>query len=224
MSDQVVVFAPTRSGDEALARTRWMAEHTITMLRDENLAPVPILDGHATRASLESSTTGSVRGLALLSHGRDAHIGSSGTRASIKGRDDAILGADGAPALDRDNLHVTRDRWVHAIACYAGVELGAQAVHAGAACFVGYECALLVDWEPDALPPEVAPLMRDLVTITTRNLARGVRDQRRLQSDAERIAEEIAAWCIEHEDQADGLEATVHQLVNRMCCFSPRSS
>lgn len=219
MSDRVVVFAPTRTGDEALVRTRWIAEHTIAMLRGENIEPVPVLDGHATRASLESSLTVSVCGLALLAHGRDSHIGSSGSRGGTAGRDDAILGADRSPALDRDNLHITHGRWVHAIACYAGVELGAQAVHAGAVCFIGYDCALLVDWEPDALPPEIEPLMRELVTITTRNLARDVRNLRALQAGAERVAEEISAWCMEHDDQAEGLEATAHQLVNRMRCF-----
>jgi hypothetical protein len=220
MSDRVVVFSPTRPGDAALTCTRWIAEHTIAMLRGENIEPVPVLDGQATRASLESSVRGSVRGLAIFAHGRDSHIGSSGSRSGTAGRDpDAILGADRAPALDRDNLHITHGRWVHAIACYAGVELGAHAVHAGAVCFIGYDCALLVDWEPDALPPEIEPLMRELVTITTRNLARGVRNLRALQADAERIAEDISAWCMEHEDQAEGLEATAHQLVNRMRCF-----
>lgn len=219
MSDQVVVFAPTRVGDEALARTRWIAKHTIAMLRDENIEPVPVLDDQATRARLESSAAGPVRGLALLSHGRDSHIGSSGSRGNTAGRDDAILGADRAPALDRDNLHITRERWVHAIACYAGVELGAHAVHAGALCFIGYDCALLVDWEPDALPPEIEPRMRELVTITTRNLARGVHDVRALKAHANLVAEDISAWCMEHADQAQGLEATAHQLVNRLRFF-----
>ncbi|HWN66990.1 MAG TPA: hypothetical protein VNM90_05085 [Haliangium sp.] len=40
-----------------------------------------------------------------------------------------------------------------------------------------------------------------------------------MQADAERIAENISAWCMEHEDQAEGLEATAHQLVVRMRCF-----
>jgi hypothetical protein len=153
MSDQVVVFAPTRVGDEALVRTRWIAGHTIAMLRDENIEPVPVLDGEATRARLESSAAGPVCGLALLSHGRDSHIGSSGSRSRAT-RDDAILGADGAPAL-------------------------------------------------------------------TRNLARGVRDVRALKAHAEAIAEDISAWCMDHADQAEGLEATAHQLVARMCCFPP---
>jgi hypothetical protein len=94
-------------------------------------------------------------------------------------------------------------------------------VHAGASCFVGYDCALLVDWEPAALPAAIEPLMRELVTITTRNLARGVRVLHALQRHAERVAEEISAWCMEHEDEADGLEATAHQLVNRMQLFAP---
>jgi hypothetical protein len=223
-TQRVVVFAPTRPGDEALVRTRWIAEHTIAMLRDEDIEPIPVLDGHATRANLESSATDAVRGLVCLAHGRDSHIGSAGARGDASKRDDAILGADRAPALDRDNLHITCERWVHAIACYAGVELGAHAVHTGAVCFVGYECALLVDWDPGALPPEVEPLMRELVTITTRHLARGVRDLRTLKAHAERIAEDITAWCMEHEQRADGIEATVHQLVNRMCCFTPRAA
>jgi hypothetical protein len=222
MSEQaVVVFAPTRPGDEALVRTRWIADCTLAMLLSESIEPLPLLDDQATRANLEASATGSVRGFAILAHGRDSHIGSAGSRAGRAVRDDAILGADRAPALDRDNLHVTCTRWVHAIACYAGVELGAHAVHAGAVCFVGYECALLVDWDPAALPAEIEPLMRELVTITTRNLARGERDLRALQAQANEIAEDISAWCMEHEDEAEGLQATAHQLVARMRCFPP---
>lgn len=223
MSVRVVVFAPTRTGDAALLCTRWMAEHTIAMLRDENIEPVPMLDGEATRTALEALALGDTPGLAFFSHGRDSHIGSSGSRSDAA-RDDAILGADRAPALDRDNLHITCERWVHAIACYAGVELGAQAVHVGATCFIGYDCALLVEWAPDTLPPEVEPLMRELVTITTRNLSRGVRDVRALKIDAERIGKQITEWCEEHPNQAEGLEATAHQLVNRMCCFTPRAT
>lgn len=224
MSEQtVIVFAPTRPGDEALMRTRWIADCTLAMLHGENITPVALLDGQATRANLETSATGTAHGITILAHGRDSHIGSSGSRAGRATRDDAILGADGAPALDRENLHVTCARWVHAIACYAGVELGAHAVHAGATCFVGYDCALLVDWEPAALPAEIEPLMRALVTVTTRNLARGIRELNALKAQANQIAEEISAWCMEHEKEAEGLEATAHQLVNRMQLFVPDS-
>jgi len=231
VSERVVVFAPTRPGDEALSCTRWMAEHTMAMLRSENIEPVPVLDQQATRTSLESSATGSVRGIALFSHGLDAHIGSSGSRARLAVRDDAILGADGTPALDRDNLHITRERWVHAIACYSGVELGAQAVHTGADCFVGYDCAVMVLWEPGYLPAEVEPLVRELVTITTRNLARGERNERTLLARAAEVAEMITAWCEEHNDwcienrqHAGGLEAMTHQLVERMQVFAAARS
>lgn len=211
----VVVFAPTRTGDEALVCTRWMAEHTLAMLRNENIEPLPILDAQATRAKLESSITGPVQGLALLSHGRGAPIGSAGSRGLVMG-DEAILGADGAAALDRNNLHITRGRWVHAIACYAGAEFGALAGDAGASCFVGYDCALNVHWEPADLPAGVEPLMRELVTVTTRNLALGVRDLRALKVDAERIADKITAWCGEHEDETTWIEIMAQQLVSRM--------
>jgi hypothetical protein len=211
----VVVFAPTRPGDAALVCTRWIAEHTLAMLRGENIEPMPVLDGQATRANLESSITHSVTGMALLAHGRGAPIGSSGSRGLVMG-DEAVIGADGAPALDRDNLHLTRGRWVHAIACYAGAEFGALAGDAGAACFVGYDCALNVQWEPTDLPAEVEPLMRDLVTVTTRNLVRGVHDLRALKADAARIADEITTWCEEHAEEAGWLMIMAQQLVSRM--------
>lgn len=218
----VLVFGPSTPGDDALKRTRWMADCTVEVLGTDRIGVVSLLDARATRVELEEASDG-VSGLALLSHGRRADFhGRPGADGRPRVVDDAIIGADGNPALDRDNLHVSRGRWVHAIACHAGGELGAHVVHGGAVCFVGYNnCALIVDWDPDEIPAPVKPLMRDLVTITTRNLARGVRDQKTLRSEVNEIVEEILDWCNQNRDLADGhgLEVTAQQLVSRLCYF-----
>lgn len=220
-SATVLVFGPSTPGDDALKRTRWMADCTIEVLGADRIGVVSLLDARATRVELEEAVDG-VSGLALLSHGRRADFhGRPGADGRPRVVDDAIIGADGKPALDRDNLHVSRGRWVHAIACHAGGELGAHVVHGGAVCFVGYNCALIVDWDPDEIPAPVKPLMRDLVTITTRNLAQGVRDERTLRRQANEIAEDIADWCEQNPELAagHGLEVTAQQLVYRLCYF-----
>lgn len=218
MSDAVVVFAPAaRSAEDPLARTRWMAHHTIERLTAEGFVPAPVLDHNATRAGLEAAITASIRGVAFFSHGRSARVRSAPGEPM---RDDAIVGADG-PALDRDNMGILQGRWVHAIACHAGTELAAQACASGAACFIGYPVALIVDWNPDELPASVVPLMIALVTATTLGLARGVRDERALRRTVNEIAEEIARWCEENEEDAAGLglEITAQQLTERLIMY-----
>jgi len=111
-----------------------------------------------------------------------------------------------------------RDRWGHAIACRSGTEMAAQACAYGAECFVGYDISLRVEWDPDELPDDVEPLVADLVTRTTRNLASGIRDERRLRADVAAIAEEIADWCMKNPERSRDLylETTAHQLVARL--------
>jgi hypothetical protein len=211
MKGKVVVFAPAgRGADDALQRTRWMADRTLEVLAEREQDTVPVLDERATRTGLESAVTDDVTGLALFSHGRLGCFG-------LDMQDDAIMGAGGA-VLDRDNLHLMKGRWGHAVACHAGTELAAQACAQGAECFVGYEGTLKVEWVPDAIPEGVRPLFTDLVTRTTRNLAAGVRDERALRAEVNRIAEDIAAWCLDHPDEDYGifLEVTAQQLVDRL--------
>ena len=224
MSAEVLVFAPAprepddpREDDDPrgdpLLRTRWVAAHTLERLAADGVPTVAVLDDRATRAGLEGAIRDETRGVALFSHGRVARKGAP------TATDDAIMGLDG-PALDRDNLTLLRDRWGHAVACHSGTEMATQACAHGAECFVGYDVSLTVEWDPDALPEEIEPLMIDLVTKTTRNLAGGVRDERRLLADVNAIAEDIADWCRNNADRAEGLylEATAHQLVDRLVC------
>jgi hypothetical protein len=214
----IVVFAPRGAdADDALARTRWIAERTLHALAEHGLATTAVLDEQATRTRLEQEITENVAGLAFFTHGRRAHVGQNPQDGRPIVIDDAIMGMDG-PALDRDNLHLVTGRWGHAFACHAGTELAAQACAQGATCFVGYEGTLSVEWHPEALPVDVEPLVTALVTRTTCNLATGVRDKRRLCDDVSAIAEAIVAWCHENPERAAGLflEVTAWQLVERL--------
>ncbi len=99
-----------------------------------------VVGSDATRAGLEAALDDTDDpGAALFAHGRE----------------DAVIGADGEPALDRDNVHLLRGRWAHAVSCRTGVELAGIAALAGVDCFVGYETRLYVEWTPDALPDEL---------------------------------------------------------------------
>ncbi len=139
------------------------------------------------------------------------------------------MGADG-PALDAENLSLLDGRWGHAVACHAGTELAAQAYAHGAVCFVGYRGALIVEWNPNAIPEAVRPLFVQLVTCTTRNLVEGVRDTRTLRARVSRIADDIVSWCLDQDESAtgeldviSGIEITAQQLVDLLVYHGPDS-
>ncbi len=214
----IVIFAPHgMDRDDALVRTRWIADQTLHVLAQRALRTTAVLDDQATRHNLEQAVTEGVVGIAFFSHGRQANIGQSKHDGRPIVVDDAIMGLDG-PALHRDNLHIMNGRWGHALACHAGTELAAQACAAGATCFVGYKGTISVEWHPEALPADVAPLVAALVTQTTCGLALGVRDEQKLYDDVREIAEAIEAWCQHNPERAEGLllEVTAWQLADRL--------
>lgn len=212
----IVIFAPHGiDRDDALVRTRWMADQTLRVLAQRALTTTAVLDEQATRINLEQAVNEGVVGVAFFSHGRQASIRQQDGRPIIV--DDAIMGLDG-PALQRDNLHIMNGRWGHALACHAGTELAAQACAAGATCFVGYEGTISVEWHPEALPADVVPLVAALVTQTTCGLALGIRDEQKLYDDVREIAEAIETWCQQNPERAEGLllEVTAWQLADRL--------
>lgn len=218
---RVLLFAPGgRESDDALVRTRWMAERTRETIDD----CVSLFDQQATRTRLAGALTDEraedIAGVVFFSHGRRAHIGrcTASDRAVVQ--DDAIMGADG-PAMDAENLHVLNGRWGHAIACHAGTELAAQAYAHGATCFVGYRGALIVEWNPDALPDDIRPRFIELITCTTRNLMAGVRDEKTLRARVNRIADDIADWCTKQDEPVAGIEITAQQLVGLLVYRGP---
>lgn len=206
MSDHVAVFAPgpqsPKDLDDPLISTRWIADQTHKVLAEQGVPTRPVHDEAATRAGLEASLTAEVGGVVFCSHGN---------------RNAAILGADG-PAFDRDNAALMANRWGHAIACHVGHELAARACEQGAVCFVGYEGSLIVEWDPAEIPADVKPLFSKLVTMTTCNLARGVRGERQLLRDIRKLADAIELWCQDNPERAQGLylEVTATQLLDRL--------
>jgi hypothetical protein len=137
---RIVVFAPSRPGEESLAQSRWIAARNIDALKRAGHQVAAIVDEDADRAGLEGALTPpepEIHGMALFAHGQDATIGTPRQlgRAML---DDAILGRDGQPALDRKNIRLARERWVHALACRsAGTELPRLALERGRALLRG---------------------------------------------------------------------------------------
>ncbi len=214
----IVIFAPGgRNTEDALVRTRWMAEQTLVQLTDAEMAAEPLLDSKAQRSQLEialDKERSDVQGVALFAHGRVAE------KRSPVLVDDAIIGADGQAAIDADNAALLHGRWAHAVACHSATELAALACDSGAVCFVGYGVTLIVEWNPREIPDAIKARMIDLVTATTMNLAGGVRGERNLKAAVNDIAEHIVAWCDSHPEQAEGLalEVTAQQFVNLVYC------
>lgn len=223
---KVLIFAPAGfDRDDPLVRTRWMAERTLETLAASGIATLPVLDGATTRTGLETAVHDDVHGIAFFTHGRLARLGPGRAGKAASMHDDAIMGADG-PALDRDNLVLMRGRWGHAIACHVGTELAAQACAHGAECFVGYETSLSVEWHPDDVPEDVKPLLVELVTLTTRNLASGVRGERALIRAVRPAMDSIIDWCEKNPERAANLllEVTAQQLIDRLVYCDARTT
>ncbi|WP_428268251.1 hypothetical protein [Haliangium sp.] len=213
----LLVFAPSRADDEhrrgALERTRWIAEQTLTMLQSEaDWTPVPLLDTAATRPGLANAVESGVAGAVFCVHGRRNQNPTLG--------DDALLGDDGEPALDRDNVAVFAGAWIHAVACRAAEGLGPLAIHAGVECFAGYRGALLVEWSPSELPDPIREVFCRLVVSTTRLLARGERSEVALCRAAQTLADNVESWFLEQPD-ADSSWILFAQQLARVCLLLP---
>ena len=200
----IVVFAACH--DPATRCSHWVAQRNCERLAAELGQATTLLDGeHARRDSLESALAGDVSGLAFFGHGSE----------------DRLLNADGAAVLDGDNVKLLADRWVHAFACRAGNDLPGDAAAAGVRCFVGYDSAVLVEWEPEDIPSPIRDAFVQLVTQTTLELARGIHDITTLRRAAVEAQGAVIEWCNDHPGEAPGLEITAHQLLARLvvrCC------
>lgn len=194
-----LIFATWKENDPALRNSHWMAQQTL------RLAPLParvIERDAATREALEAALADEgLRGLALFGHGR-SH---------------AVMGSDGREALDAANIRLVGPRWVHAMACLTGLELGpVSAEHVE--LFVGYRIALVVEWEIETLPTELQGHLARLVTATTLALLAGIRDKAALQRRASEVADEISGWLLANTAEGEylGLHVLAQMLVDRM--------
>lgn len=193
-----IAFASWTADDSALWNSHWIASQTIRLAAHP---PRLIEREHAVREDLELALKDQgIEGLALFGHGRPH----------------AMLGVDGRPALDRDNLGCVRTEWVHAIACLTGCELVPAAV-GHAALFVGYRVPLIVEWSVEELPDELRERLAYLVTATTLALLAGVRRKADLQRRAAQAADEVTFWLLENTAEGYlGIHILAEQLVDRM--------
>lgn len=165
MSEWLVV-APRSATDVRLERTTWIAQQTIARARTKP----SVLDGSdATRARFDAVTSSAPapRGVAFFGHGDEGNL----YGASANEDADEVI-------LDVSNASTTTGKWVHALACRAGIALADAAVAAGAELFAGYTTSLEVTWDvPPAFPVEFGAV----VTATTLALVDGVRDPSELR-------------------------------------------
>lgn len=217
----------SHDAEAALERSAWVARITERALTT---------DGHDARlvaapTGLRDALSASFEGVALYAHGAQAPIVSSpreakrGTHAPRTDATDytrpAILHRAGDPILDAYNLKVLSGRWAYAFACRSGVELAGQAVQQGCTCFVGYEVALQLDWNPEDLPIEVRADLERFLTATVRAIARGERDADAIGRALFALAEPVELWLHEHPGTAQGIEILLTQLKNRLVLRLP---
>ncbi len=205
----MIVVLAAHNEDAPTRCSHWIALQTCERLGAELGLAVTLLDGaSAQRKELEQALIGATQGLAFFGHGGP----------------DRLFGTECLVVLDRDNIHIACDRWVHAFACRAGETLAGEAMAAGVSCFVGYDCSLVFEWEPGEIPQPIRAAFTELVTQTTIELARGARDLSSLRRAALLAQAAVVIWCDENPDQANGLEITAQQLLNRLVvrAISPR--
>ena len=127
------------------------------------------------------------------------------------------MGSDGREALDAGNIRLVGARWVHAMACLTGLELGPASIE-HVDLFVGYRIPLVVEWEIATLPTGLQEHLARLVTATTLALLAGIRDKVELQRRASEVADEIVGWLLENTAEGEhlGLHVLAETLVDRM--------
>jgi hypothetical protein len=188
-----LVFAPSRTGDDALLNSAWIAAQTIAS------APHPpaVIEGSgAVRAALEAHVraTPELSGLAFFGHGaRDRLFDASRSPAD----------PDGPAAIDTENVHLLRGCWIHAFACLSGVTLAERAVVLGATIYVGYRRPLDVGW---TVPPPAEREFIEMVTCVTLALLAGERDERKLLGAVSRAVDAffLALEAVPDVDQLPG--------------------
>lgn len=172
-----LLVAPDRDDDEELTRSAWIAQKTIDVLAPQ---PTELRGQAATRAALADVVqSNQPTGVAFFGHGAE----------------DRLFDADRAPGdpngpalLDKHNIGMLRECWVHAFACLSGAQLAKHAVAQGVTCYVGYSKGLDVGWP---IPPLAEAEFVAMVTCTTQALLAGERDRKALQSNASAAADKL---------------------------------
>lgn len=203
--NRVLVFSP--SGDPSLAPAQAVARWTARRLEAEGHEVDLCADAEAERPAIDALP--SHHGLAAFAHGDEW----------------SIFGHSGKPALDRDNVAALHGLWIWAFACRTRVELGPQAIHAGARAWAGFEVAVMVDWEPEAVP---ALVRADLAAMTSEPAARfaaGCFDpdslRRRIRELGERVLAELDD--VDAHPDAVGLQLSVQQMIDKLHVLLPQS-
>ncbi len=187
-------------GDQALDSSHWIAVRT-----HERLGEEAIILGHpnAVRRQLEGMLeTEGLRGVVFFGHGdpgvtwtvllRPNHT--EPCTLNNTSEQGAIYGCDGESALDCRNTRLLKDRFCHILACNVGFALGPPAIDAGATCFVAYETSITPEFDAAELPAELARLLADVATSTTRNLHQGLFDKGMLEKTLQTAIEALDAW------------------------------
>ena len=198
MTAPLLVFAPTRPGEDSLECSLWMAKCNRDRLNAEGFSTIEAMGSDALPEALDERLP-EASALLYFGHGDEEHLGSADAEK---------------PSMGPGNVHLLSDRWAHAVACRAGVRLADLAVEKGAILFAGYDAAIILDWSPTNIPAEIAGAFRIFISETSVLLARGVREIGEIQRRLEAVAERIVLWC--QDDGSQGLEITAQQLIQRL--------
>jgi hypothetical protein len=148
--------------ESALVNSHWVAEQTVLALQRHHpdLKLGILASEDITPASVHAALGQEYEGFAYFGHGNENALRHN--RQTIIGREQVLL---------------LRARWFHAFACLSGEFLGQDALDSGAAAYLGYAVAVIVEWDPSQLPDELRALLTELVTAATLQLAGGVRSR-----------------------------------------------
>ncbi len=205
---RVCVFDAWSPDDEALVNSHWVAARTALRLSHNAAAGVEVIEAEAVDQSrVAAEFARPHEGFAYFGHGQE-HV-------LYRERD---ARRRPVPILDAEGVHLIGDRWFHAFACLSGHTLCHDAARANVGAYLGYRVTVNVTWELDAWPDELVPLLDDLVTVATLEVARGERSRGALRHRVRAASDRMVEWLDLHDDACAAIPwidiAGLHQLAS----------
>lgn len=205
---RVCVFDAWSPDDEALVNSHWVAARTALRLSRSAEARVEVIEAEAVdKTRVEAEFARRHEGFVYFGHGQEPVL--------YRERDERRRPVS---ILDAASVHLIGDRWFHAFACLSGHTLCHDAARANVGAYLGYRVTVNVTWELASLPDELVPLIEELVTVTTLEIARGERSRSALRRRVRAVSDRMVEWLDVHDEACATIPwidiAGLYQLAN----------
>lgn len=188
------VLVPSGRHSGFFRRSGWVAERNVERLRAEGHEVLVHTDDGCAESALLTREIGD--GMAFFGHGHH----------------DMLEGTDERPLFPGHGARRLAGRWVHALACDAGLEWALRIARDGAGPVVGYTGPLSPEWDERRVPQAIAAAFEGAVTAVTSSLAAGVTDGNALRDSMSVPRNTILLWAGSHPGEASALVQFCEQL------------